>query len=153
MAWLNRWAVCFEQCHPSPKLCTAAIQHFSDALSRCFIICAVKVDSANQVAASIQKVDSVMRHFTWSRSSSAAVLLCLKIQTSFAGASCAVTRRRHTRLGLIALEPIVVDRPVSSQQRVLAHLLLTHSHGFGSYVEPDAVWSALGAVGATARSV
>lgn len=42
-----------------------------------------------------------------------------------------VRSRRHTRLGLIAQEPTVADRPVGSRQQVLAHLLSTHSHGFG----------------------
>lgn len=46
-----------------------------------------------------------------------------------------VRSRRHTRLSLIAQEPTVADRPVGSRQQVLAHLLSTHSHGFGSHVE------------------
>ena len=46
MAWLNRWTVRLEHCHKSPKLRIVA-EHLTDAHFRCFIIAAVKLDSAN----------------------------------------------------------------------------------------------------------
>jgi hypothetical protein len=47
MAWLNRWTVRLEHRHKSPKLCAATVQHLANALFRCFIIAAVKLDSAD----------------------------------------------------------------------------------------------------------
>lgn len=58
---LNRRTVRLEHCHKSPKLSAVAVQHLSDALYCCFIIYAVKIDSTQQLAASIQDVDTVVR--------------------------------------------------------------------------------------------
>lgn len=52
-----------EHGHTSPKLSALAYQYLFDALFRSFIICAVKVDSAEQVTMSIQDVDAIVWHW------------------------------------------------------------------------------------------